>query len=82
MTDPVDQLFALDQLLAVLERRLNYEAFDYDAAVPALSTAITNCEERLSEDERQRLASIRDQHSFYKSEPRPHWPGRHTGEES
>lgn len=65
-----DQIFALDQLLAVLERRLNYEAFDYDAAVPVLSSAIAHFEEGLEEVERSTLASIRSQHPFYRKKPK------------
>lgn len=65
--DLVDRVFALDQLLAVLERRLNYEAFDYDTAVPALTSVIQGLEKELDAAGTKSLSSIRSQHNLDKS---------------
>jgi hypothetical protein len=63
MTDHAHEVFCLEQLLAVLERRLTYAQMDYDAVLPALAGAIEVAEDSLSPEDEERLAGFRKTHA-------------------
>jgi hypothetical protein len=70
MTDHAHEVFCLEQLLAVLQRRLSYEAMDYDAVVPALIGAIEVAEDSLSPEDEERLAGFRKTHARMYEKPK------------